>query len=237
MDTVGVVGACLEHAERRGTPCARCGTFRCAECLSEGLCTGCRDAVGVRPIQAGDVYGFGRRFGGRFIDLLVGQGVGVLAGVVAAIVLMVLEQAGVVRAGWLERFDHGFGFNFVSGSASSVLGAAIGTWLCGATVGKAVLGMRVVRVDGQRAGLGANFVRELGYFVDALFFGLIAKSAMDASPLQQRHGDNWAGTVVVRSGVLRAPVAASTARLVLGIALGLAVQGLVLAGFFVVGAL
>lgn len=237
MDAVGVVGACLEHAERSGTPCTRCGTFRCAECLSDGLCAGCRDTVGVRPIQSGDVYGFGRRAGGRIIDLLVGQGTGLVAGVLAAVSLVVLERMGVARAGWATRMDPGFGFNLLAGFVSSVLGAAVGTWLCGATVGKALLGMRVVRTDGQRAGLGANLVRELGYFIDALFFGLVAKSAMDGSPLQQRFGDQWAGTTVVRAGALRSPVAFPVGRLVLGIGAGIAVQATLLAAFLVGSAL
>ncbi|MFZ5440069.1 MAG: RDD family protein [Myxococcota bacterium] len=234
---MNAVGKCLSHVDRDGTPCTRCGTFRCGECLVGGLCPQCSEGRVARAPQVEDVEGFGRRAGGRIIDVVVSQGAGLMAGVIAGLVLAILEAAGLARAGWLERFDHGFGFNFLSGTSASVLGAAVSTWLGGATVGKALLGMRVIRTDGQRAGLGANLLRELVYLFDALFFGLVGKAAMDSSPLQQRHGDRVANTTVVRAAALGGAAAYPMPRLMLGLAVGLMVNVAVLAAFFVVGGL
>jgi uncharacterized RDD family membrane protein YckC len=188
-------------------------------------------------VQPEDTYGFGRRAGGRVIDLLGAQAAGFGGGIVAAIVLAVLEAAGVVRSGWLQRFDHGLGFNFLTGTSAAFLGAAISGWVGGASLGKAILGMRIVSTDGRRAGLGANLKRELVYVVDAFFFGLVAKSAMDASPLQQRHGDRFADTTVVSAAALTGATVYPVLRMVLGVALGFLVQVVLLSLFFVLGAL
>lgn len=232
----GAVGVCLEHPERTGVPCGRCGTFRCAECLADGYCASCRGTHTPRAPSPEDTLGFGRRAGARIIDLLVAQGVALASGVLAGVTLVVLEQLGAARAGWMQRLDFNFGFSMLAGLTSSIGGTALATWVCGATVGKALLGMRVIRDDGRRAGLGANLVREVAYLVDGFFFGLVGKGAMDASPTQQRHGDQWAGTVVVKSSTLPTAVAFPVPRLVAGLALGLFVQSLLLAAFFVIGA-
>lgn len=224
---------CIEHPTRAATPCARCGTFRCEACLSAGLCSSCRSLTRARTPVPGDGVDFGRRAGARIIDLVVGQGVALAAGLTAGIVLGVAQSLDLVRDGWMERLDQGFAFNFIGGLASALVGATIGVSVCGASLGKAVLGLRVVDLHGERAGVRANFIRELAYNVDALFFGLVGKSAMDGSPLQQRYGDRWADTVVVRTTSVSAEIAGSPLRLLLGIGLGLAAHGAVLAAFFI----
>jgi hypothetical protein len=42
-------------------------------------------------------------------------------------------------------------------------------------------------------------LRSLAYYFDGLFFGLVAYSSMKQSPLNQRYGDRWAHTVVIRA--------------------------------------
>jgi uncharacterized RDD family membrane protein YckC len=237
MDSAGAVGQCLEHPDRSGTPCTRCGTFRCGECLREGLCPSCRGNIDARPPQPEETVGFGPRAWARIIDLFVGQAAGLAGGVMAGVVLVVLEATGVGRAGWAQRLDHGFAFNFSSGFASSVAGAALTTWACGASAGKWLLGLRVVRSSGERPGLGSGLVRELAYFIDAMFFGLIAKGQMDGSPHRQRLGDQWAKTMVVRAQTLPGGIAPSMLKLAVGVALGLAVQAVVLGLFLIAAAL
>lgn len=68
--------------------------------------------------------------------------------------------------------------------------------LYGATPGKLILGMRVVKEDGSQCNLGAAFHRGLWRFIDALFFGFIAYVNME-KPLRQRLGDKKACTLVV----------------------------------------
>lgn len=69
MDSVGAVGACLEHPERTGTPCLRCGTFRCGACLADGLCPACR--VHARTLPVG--------IAAPMVRVLLGVGVGLFA--------------------------------------------------------------------------------------------------------------------------------------------------------------
>ena len=237
MDSTGAVGACLEHPERSGTPCSRCGTFRCGACLRDGLCPLCTGNIAARAPQPEETVGFGPRAGARIIDLVVSQLGGLVAGVLAAIVLAILEATGVARTGWLTRLDHGFAFNFLSGSTASIIGATLCTGLCGASPGKWALGLRVIRTSGERAGFGASMVRELAYFIDALFFGLVAKGQMDGSAMKQRLGDQWALTVVVRAATLPVGVMQSMGLVALGVFLGIVAQSIVLAGFFVGAAL
>jgi len=78
-------------------------------------------------------------------------------------------------------------------------------WLYGATPGKLILRLRVVRLDGGRPGPGPVLVRGLFRLVDAFFFGAPAETAMRNSPLRQRIGDRHAHTLVVghRDPVIR----------------------------------
>lgn len=80
----------------------------------------------------------------------------------------------------------------------------------GSTPGKLMLGMVVVQEDGSPCRARAAAIRSFAYMIDALFFGLIAYSAMQQSPKEQRLGDKWAETVVckrsaVAPGNLRGP--------------------------------
>ncbi len=71
-------------------------------------------------------------------------------------------------------------------------------WLCGATVGKYIMGMRVIMDDGRPCSFIAAFLRTLLRFVDLLFFAVPAMLSMQA-PLYKRIGDNAAHTIVVSS--------------------------------------
>jgi uncharacterized RDD family membrane protein YckC len=67
----------------------------------------------------------------------------------------------------------------------------------GRTIGKALLGLRVLSEDGTAAGFGQVLVRNL-FRIFALVY-LIAAIAVWTSPRNQRIGDRVAGTVVMRS--------------------------------------
>jgi uncharacterized RDD family membrane protein YckC len=70
--------------------------------------------------------------------------------------------------------------------------------LFGASLGKMVLGLCVVRVDGRPLSVGAIVVRNLLRIVDALpFFYLIGGVAVLMTGYSQRLGDRWARTTVV----------------------------------------
>ncbi len=95
----------------------------------------------------------------------------------------------------------------VDGQAAQCLGLIVGLvrfplyftifeWLYGATVGKLVLGIRVVKENGEPCDFRAAFIRALLRYIDGLLFGIPAYASMKA-PLYQRIGDKSAKTVVV----------------------------------------
>ncbi|GIK16723.1 MAG: hypothetical protein BroJett003_16870 [Planctomycetota bacterium] len=65
----------------------------------------------------------------------------------------------------------------------------------GATPGKRLLGLRVVRVDGSRCGLGPAVVRNVLRVVDVIFAPALLLTIMTVN--RQRLGDILAGTIVV----------------------------------------
>ena len=67
---------------------------------------------------------------------------------------------------------------------------------CGATVGKVIVGIHVVRT-GRRGALSAAAIRNLLRFVDAVGFYVIGAIVAGCSPWRQRLGDLSAGTMVV----------------------------------------
>jgi uncharacterized RDD family membrane protein YckC len=77
----------------------------------------------------------------------------------------------------------------------------------GATAGKLLVGLRVVKLDGAPIGWREAVVRNLLRYIDEILFYLVAAIAVWASPQRQRLGDRAADTVVVR----RVPMAAATA--------------------------
>jgi uncharacterized RDD family membrane protein YckC len=68
----------------------------------------------------------------------------------------------------------------------------------GTTLGKRMVGIRVVDEDGDRATLGASVIRNLLRLVDALFFYLVGFLFAVTSARGQRLGDRVAHTIVVR---------------------------------------
>ncbi len=72
-----------------------------------------------------------------------------------------------------------------------------GLW--GATAGKWLLGLTVVREDGADIGLGAAAVRTAARLVDGLCFYAVGAVLIWSSGRRQRLGDRLAGTLVVRA--------------------------------------
>ena len=94
--------------------------------------------------------------------------------------------------------------------------------MSGATIGKRILGMVVVREDAGPCDLKAATIRSFAYLIDSLFFGLVGYLQMNKTPQQQRHGDHWAGTVVARRAALPAEKQAAARNSWAGIIVGCA---------------
>ena len=65
-------------------------------------------------------------------------------------------------------------------------------------------------------------IRELGFFVDGMFFGLVGYFAMREDPEQQRLGDEWGDTIVCKRAQVPSTSQKSGTQFVLGLLLGIA---------------
>ena len=68
----------------------------------------------------------------------------------------------------------------------------------GATLGKMLLRLRVVKTDGTPISWSESVIRNLLRIIDGLFYYLVGAILIWTSPLRQRLGDRAAKTVVVR---------------------------------------
>ncbi len=94
------------------------------------------------------------------------------------------------------------GINLLAGPVLATLYFTVFETLYGATPGKVLLGLRVVREGGERCDFQAAFVRALMRYVDGLFLGVPAYLTMQ-TPLYQRLGDKVARTLVVSRAQLK----------------------------------
>jgi uncharacterized RDD family membrane protein YckC len=78
--------------------------------------------------------------------------------------------------------------------------------LTGATLGKAIFGIRTVNEQGEAPGLGKQFIRGLVWIVDALCSALVAAILILVTKGHRRLGDMAAKTFVVRAGAKGAPI-------------------------------
>jgi hypothetical protein len=102
-----------------------------------------------------------------------------------------------------------------------VKGSANGVWfvnflaycliqgITGGSIGKLIMGLRVVKADGSRAGIGKSFIRTILWIVDAITCGLpiVGGVLMLSTKGHRRVGDMGAGTFVVRKEHVGTPLA------------------------------
>jgi uncharacterized RDD family membrane protein YckC len=169
--------------------------------------------------------GFGLRVLGRLVDSVFGLVLGIGAGVFSGVVLAILHLAGVIAPGWAGRVQ---GFNWGAVGLSligNMIYHALAEGIGGASVGKLICGVRVVDRGGGTCGIEQGFRRSLAFFWDGLFFGLIAYTSMEMSPLRQRYGDTWAETVVVKSAAVPEAARRPVWKVVVGVGLGALLWG------------
>jgi uncharacterized RDD family membrane protein YckC len=164
--------------------------------------------------------GFGVRFLARFVDLFASLVFGLMIGFIIGVVVAILAKMGKMPDDWLahlrERRWHVYGLGILGQYLYTALGEGIG----GTTLGKLACGLTVVQKDGVPCTLAAAFKRDLLYYFDVLFFGIVGYLSMKGSPMQQRYGDKWADTVVVKKDTYQPAPPRSGARIFLGILAG-----------------
>jgi len=164
--------------------------------------------------------GWGIRAGARLIDNIVGLVVGMVGGAIGGVLVGVLGAMGVLGEDWQALIGKPSAAGFLLSALGGLAYHTIAEGLGGASIGKLVCGLRTIGADGRPCSIAGAFKRSLAFYVDGFVFGLVAYSAMSSSPLNQRIGDRWGHTAVVRAPAV--PAAAARGATV-GILLGAAV--------------
>ncbi|MDQ3263110.1 MAG: RDD family protein [Myxococcota bacterium] len=140
----------------------------------------------------------------RFLAWLVDAGI-ILLGFAA--VMMVLAQVMAGFPGFLSAL--GFVLYFLLDWGYAMV---LETWWSGQTVGKRLLGIRVIQESGVRLGFIQAALRNLARAVDRLpFLYLVGATTAVLSSSQQRLGDLLAGTIVVRDRRQKLPASLTRA--------------------------
>ena len=143
--------------------------------------------MSTSPIDQTDVLG--RRIGAGLLDLIV---------------LLVLFIVVGLLIGDTKSGDGNVSVNLGGGPSLVFLALALLYYFAlettsGRTLGKRMLGIRVVSADGGEAGAGKIAVRTVLRVIDGILFYLVGLVAVLASGARrQRLGDLAAGTLVVR---------------------------------------
>lgn len=211
--------------------CPKCGSVNGEV---SGICSSCFEVKSLEAIPTAQVAnsvgtagspipsgaGFGIRFLARLVDLIYGQLLGLVAGIAAGIVFVIMSRFGRLTPEWSQLIQQhpfsGFGWGILGAFLYYATAEGFGT----VTIGKLVCGLRVVQIDGSPATIKGALMRDLGFYVDALFFGLVGLASMGRGPLQQRYGDVWGKTVVVKTSVFRPQPGRSVWLMLAGILIG-----------------
>jgi uncharacterized RDD family membrane protein YckC len=133
----------------------------------------------------------------RFVAVLLDA---IIVFVPLAIIVSLLSGGGYVAHG--DGYTNA-GIDFGSNTFWTLLAFGVGYYtICeaatGTTLGKRMVGIRVVGEDGENVTFGAAAVRNVLRIVDALFFYLVGFLFALTSTRGQRLGDRAAHTIVVR---------------------------------------
>jgi uncharacterized RDD family membrane protein YckC len=190
---------CHSQVVSQAKHCKRCGgaipsgQYLLEEC---GLTNPAPTVAATKPSSPARTSGRLRfaRLGDRFVAFVLD--IALLFGLFAIVDAWVFMRWGV--------FD---GYELQLTAASLVIAISLNTtllfvygWLleaaCGATLGKALVGIRIVRTTG-RGGLSACALRNVLRIVDGLGFYLVGTAVAACSDVRQRIGDICAHTAVI----------------------------------------
>lgn len=172
-----------------------------------------REGPSAHPADGYEYVGFGRRLGAKVIDTLLTY---LLAFIVGIVVLFVgsffAGLAGGTAQPLIDNIAQTSTIGWVLSALAVVVFEVAAEAIHGSTPGKMLLGITVLSTDGSYCGFTQALKRALAFYVDSLVFGLPALSSMRSSSRQQRIGDRWAGTVVVRARSMNVRQRRSTPR-------------------------
>ena len=176
--------------------------------------------------------GVGPRLAARLIDLALHYAVAFSAGILVAVVLVfgTMVGGGDVQAlsARLQEREGASLWTFVLAILGSVAFHTFAEGLHGSTIGKRLIGLTVLHEEGGEPTLGGAFKRSLAFYWDTFFFCAPALVSMNHSSKEQRVGDKWGKTMVVRLRDVPAVNRPSAARFVGANALALGFDGVIM---------
>ena len=172
----------------------------------------------TKPVTQG--AGFWIRALARIVDMAYGYVMGFVAGVLGSIALAILQQLSIVEYGWLARVSRDRWLLVLASLVGGICYQTLCEGMCGASLGKVVCGLRVLSEDCSPCGLKQALIRSLAYYIDGLVFGVVGYFEMTKTRMEQRHGDRWAQTLVVRTSQVPEASKPTGFRFFLAIALG-----------------
>ena len=157
------------------------------------------DSATASPADALQPAGFWIRALARILDQVMLGIAGLFVGAILAVVAYATEDM-TGRSGdeMLVILETSTFISWIGNFAATVVYHALFESVSGNTVGKRMLGLHVVSMDGSPIRFRQGLIRSVAFFVDALFLAAVAALAMHESPVKQRVGDKWADTRVVK---------------------------------------
>jgi uncharacterized RDD family membrane protein YckC len=150
--------------------------------------------------------GVGRRAGALLLDTVVYAGLAALAGLVFGPPFTMENRTLYYSGGGYTRsFFVKVHLAAVIAGLVWVVYMTLAEWKAGASLGKRLVRIKVVRADGQPMDLGAAATRNALRVVDGVLFYLVGAILVWTSPLRQRLGDRAAKTLVVRADAVPIP--------------------------------
>jgi uncharacterized RDD family membrane protein YckC len=191
---------CHSAVKPQAKHCKRCGgaipsgQHLLDECgLSENAPTAVRSASSQGPVRNAARYRFAR-LGDRFIAFALD--LALLFGVFAVVDAWVFMRFGIFEAAELQLTTAALLMAVALNGAILFLYGWLFEAACGATLGKILVGIRVVRTA-QGGALRTCAMRNLLRIVDGFGFYLVGTAVAACSEARQRVGDLWAHTAVV----------------------------------------
>jgi len=150
----------------------------------------------IQPPRLG--AGFGLRAGAQIVDLIIHNVFGIVVGLVIGILIGIYALAtGTPPSTLTAKLQGTTPIGYILALTGYAVYHAVCEGMHGATLGKLIFKIHVLKEDGNPASIGSALIRSLAFYIDGLFFGIVAAASMRSSELQQRLGDKWAKTVVI----------------------------------------
>ncbi len=180
----------------------------------------------IQPPMSG--AGFWVRAGARVIDTIVHNIVWYVAAIFVGIAISIYASiSGISTSQIFAKSESTSPIGFILALVGTISYHAISEYIHGASLGKLIFKIHVKNDGGQPISLKAALIRSSAYFVDGLFFGLVAYENMKKTPLNQRYGDKWANSVVVERSKLSQSQLPSGWKFLLAFIIAIVVDGLI----------